>query len=85
MIVPPTLTSIPTNAWAYTNGITYYSFFEHTVVPTLANVAAMGRNTDTSKIYVPDALYDEWIAATNWSSIASRIVKASEFVEPTNE
>lgn len=31
------------------------------------------------KIIVPDALYDEWIAATNWSSQASRIVKASEF------
>jgi hypothetical protein len=31
------------------------------------------------RIIVPDALYDEWIAATNWSSHASRIIKASEF------
>lgn len=31
------------------------------------------------KIVVPDALYDEWIAATNWSAYASKIIKASEF------
>lgn len=33
------------------------------------------------KIVVPDALYDTWIAATNWSSstIVSHIVKASEY------
>ena len=85
MIVPPTLTSIPTNAWAYINGVPYYSFFEHTTVPTLANTTAMGRNTDTTPIYVPDALYDEWINATNWSALASRIVKASDFKKQNNE
>jgi hypothetical protein len=42
-------------------------------------------NSNTWKIVVPDNLYDQWIAATNWSTFASRIVKASEFVEPTNE
>lgn len=87
MIVPPTLTSIPNNAWAYSNGITYYSFFEHTAVPTLANVNAMGRSTDNTPIYVPDALYDEWTSdtQTNWNTLKDRIVKASEFVEPTTE
>jgi hypothetical protein len=27
---------------------------------------------------VPDSLYDEWIAATNWSTFADYIYKASE-------
>lgn len=30
------------------------------------------------KVIVPDALYDAWIATSGWSSLASRIVKASE-------
>lgn len=29
-------------------------------------------------IYVPDALYDRWIAATNWATYASKIKKISE-------
>lgn len=31
------------------------------------------------KIIVPDALYDSWIAATNWAQYADNIVKASEY------
>ena len=33
---------------------------------------------DISVIIVPDALYDEWIAATNWVAYASKIKKESE-------
>ena len=47
--------------------------------------AANAFSGTTCQIVVPDNLYDEWIAATNWSTYADRIVKASEFVEPTNE
>ena len=46
-------------------------------IPTLLSKQAF--NGTTGKIVVPDTLYDEWIAATNWSSIASKIVKASEY------
>lgn len=31
------------------------------------------------RIVVPDSLYDTWIATTGWSTIASHIVKSSEF------
>lgn len=31
------------------------------------------------KVVVPDALYNDWIAASNWSAISSHIVKASEY------
>lgn len=51
-------------------------------VPVLAETGSF--SLTNCKIIVPDALYDEWIAATNWSTYASRIVKASEYVEPTN-
>ncbi len=69
-------------------GYSYFSYFDfrsYVTIPSLVNSNAFAGIKATSKIVVPDALYDEWIAATNWSTYASRIVKASEFVEPTNE
>lgn len=33
------------------------------------------------KIIIPDALYDSWIAATNWSQYADNIIKVSEYTE----
>ena len=30
-------------------------------------------------VVVPDALYDEWISATNWAAIADQIIKASDY------
>ena len=47
-------------------------------VPTIDSFTFSGTPSDC-KIVVPDALYDEWIAATNWAAHASKIVKASEF------
>lgn len=50
-------------------------------VPSLANTSTLpskGYGTPY-KIIVPDALYDEWIAATNWSAFVNYIVKASEY------
>ena len=31
---------------------------------------------------IPDALYDTWTTATNWSSLNVTYVKASKFVPP---
>ena len=50
-----------------------------TGVPTLSNVNSFENTNDTYKIVVPDALYGEWIAATNWASIASHIMKQSDW------
>ena len=50
-----------------------------TGVPQLANVNNFAKINDTYKIVVPDSLYDEWIAATNWASIASHIMKQSDW------
>ena len=50
-----------------------------TGVPTLSNVNNFDNTNDTYKIVVPDSLYDTWIAATNWASIASHIMKKSDW------
>ena len=50
-----------------------------TGVPTLSNVNNFGNTNDTYKIVVPDSLYNTWIAATNWASIATHIMKQSDW------
>ena len=50
-----------------------------TGVPTLSNVNNFQNTNDTYKIVVPDSLYDTWITATNWASIASHIMKQSDW------
>jgi hypothetical protein len=57
----------------------FYDFSHHTAVPTLANTNAFNGIPDDCKIIVPDALYDEWIAATNWSAYATYTIKKSEW------
>jgi hypothetical protein len=44
----------------------------------LLNTNAFNGINAIAKIIVPDALYDEWIAATNWAGYQSYIYKASE-------
>ena len=51
-----------------------YDFSECTAVPTLSNINAFNKINSKAKIKVPSALYDEWIAATNWANFASYIV-----------
>ena len=48
-------------------------------VPQLENVNNFSNTNDTYKIVVPDNLYNTWIAATNWASIASHIMKQSDW------
>lgn len=50
-----------------------------TAVPILVDVNNFDSTNDTYKIVVPDSLYDTWIAATNWASIASHIMKQSDW------
>ena len=50
-----------------------------TGVPQLSNVNNFANTNDTYKIVVPDSLYDTWIAATNWASIASHIMKQTDW------
>lgn len=56
-----------------------YNFSHCTSVPALQSTSVFSYIPSDCKIVVPDALYDEWIAATNWASYASNIIRASEF------
>lgn len=67
------------NAQAFENCTMEFIIFICEAVPNLVTSKAF-KNT-TCQFIVPDNLYDEWIAATNWSTYADRIVKASEYVE----
>ena len=61
----------------YTN--TTYDFSEVTAIPILSSTSSLNSGSYITAIIVPDALYDDWIVATNWSSFASKIKKASEY------
>lgn len=71
---PASVTSIVGNAFMYCNGLRYADFSKHTAVPTLSSTNAFKNNSKDFEIRVPAALYDEWIAATNWSTYADKIV-----------
>lgn len=57
-----------------------YDFTAAEAVPALPNINAFNNHNADLRIIVPDALYNDWIAATNWSNsnISEHIVKASE-------
>ena len=78
VVIPNSVTSISTYAFAYCNSLTKYDFSQCTAIPTLSNTNAFLDINNIAKIIVPDSLYDEWIAAANWSTYADYIYKASE-------
>lgn len=73
------ITSIGSNAFNTCTGVKFYDFSHNAAVPTLANTSAFKNIPSDCKIIVPDALYDEWIAATNWSTYASNIIKKTDW------
>ena len=72
--MPAALTGIKANAFAGCYCILTYDFTECTAVPTLASTSAFTNNHTNAKYLVPASLYDEWIAASNWSTIKAKIV-----------
>ena len=68
-----TLTSIETYSFNTCGFVKYYDFSNHTTVPTLVNKSAFENIAPDCEILVPASLYDEWIAATNWSTLADNI------------
>lgn len=70
--------TIGSSVFLYSDSILKFDFTSATSIPTLSNTSAFGSINGICKIYVPDALYDEWIVATNWATYADYIYKASE-------
>ena len=72
--IPGGVMSIGSSTFLECYGIRYYDFTKHTAVPALANTNAFKGIPADCEIRVPAALYDEWIAATNWANYTSNIV-----------
>ena len=79
IVIPQGVTSIGSNAFSNCNGMAFYDFSRCTSVPTLGGTGVFSSISSDCKIVVPDSLYDTWKAAPNWSTHASKMVKASEF------
>lgn len=79
--LPNTITTINANAFNGCYSMRKYDFSQFTAIPTLANINAFSGINAQCKIVVPDELYDEWISATNWTTYANYIYKASEVQE----
>ena len=77
--IPQGVTSIGTYAFYNCQCMSFYDFRALSSVPSLQNKNAFTSNPSDFKIVVPDSLYDSWKTATNWSTYASNIIKASEF------
>ena len=65
---------IGNNAFQNCYGMRYYDFSACTAVPTLPNTKAFVGIPSDCQMLIPEALYDEWSAATNWSTYADHIV-----------
>ena len=79
VIIPKTVTEVKRGAFYSCYSVKFYDFSHLEAIPTLENVNAFSGITSNCKIIVPDALYDEWIAATNWSTYASYIIRKTDW------
>ena len=77
IIIPSSVTSIGDYGFGQCFSLVKYDFSQHTTIPSIGSNTFYQIN-NIAKIIVPDSLYDEWIAATNWSTYADYIYKASE-------
>ena len=76
--LPDTLESIREYAFNSCASLNCLDFSKSTMIPFLGQ-HAFSNISSSYKIIVPDALYDEWIAATNWSTYADYIIKKSDW------
>ena len=74
VVIPNSVTIIGSYAFYNCYSMAYCDFTAHTSVPTLANTDAFNNIPADCQIRVPAALYNEWIAATNWATYASKMV-----------
>jgi hypothetical protein len=81
VVLPASLREVFASMFVSCTACMLFDFRAANAVPTLDNVNAFMNTNAGSKIVVPDALYDTWVAASNWATYASRITKASEYQE----
>lgn len=81
LIFPSSIISIGGAAFNSCAKLTICDFRSANQIPSLGNSNAFGSTPAALKIVVPDSLYDLWIKETNWSTLASKIIKASDYTE----
>jgi hypothetical protein len=72
--MPSTVTAVQKQAFFNCYALTCIDFSKCTAVPSLEATTAFSGVPSDFEIRVPSALYDEWIAATNWSTYADNII-----------
>lgn len=72
--------TVKSSAFYRSTSCLLYDFSNCIAVPSLENVNAFERINANAQIVVPDSLYSTWIAATNWTTLSSYIVKESDYV-----
>lgn len=72
--LPEGITSIGGNEFSNCRALIEYDFSDATAVSALANTNAFTNISPLCKIKVPASLYQQWIAATNWTAYADYIV-----------
>lgn len=76
--VPSEVASIGPYAFAGCTSCLRYDFSKHESIPVLTEATAFDGINDEAKIYVPGALYREWIRAAIWKDYALRIEAVGE-------
>jgi hypothetical protein len=71
---PDGITTIERSAFRTCSSCLLYDFTKLSAVPVLNDASAFDTINAKGKIKVPDALYNEWSAATNWANYADYIV-----------
>ena len=79
LIIPKSISELKDYMFYKCRAVSYYDFSQHESVPILSGSSVFTNIPSDCKIIVPDVLYDEWIAATNWSTYASKIIKKSDW------
>jgi hypothetical protein len=76
--VPSEVASIGPYAFAGCTSCLRYDFSKHESIPVLTEATAFDGINDEAKIYVPGALYREWVRAAIWKDYALRIEAVGE-------
>lgn len=71
--IPSSVHSFGSSVFGSCGSVRFYDFSKHTKVPTLSDKNTFNNIPADCEIRVPAALYDTWIAATNWATYASYI------------
>lgn len=79
VIIPRNITTIAAFSFSRAMSLRVVDFTHVLAVPTLSNSNAFLNLNHIYKIVVPDSLYEDWIAASNWVTYADHIIKESEY------